>query len=411
MLKTFLLLSLAQLLDPSLLPGERASFKVKDYVHTEDCSQTICNLSPAFDRIFAIADVAIAPVGMRQPGSLIELPPGEFEITRPIILNREHTLKGAGGAGWGAPTVIRVRTSTHGIIVNQMGAWANIGEFALLTTVVSGDADRHGILLKARAHIHDMWIRGFTVGIYALGNLAHGTNVNGAKLDFLRIDLTEYAGVYLLGDNAGAIELSSVDVGSICQKGDKWQSSFQNRPCAGIMDWSMMGATIVGGMSANSRDTTTGRWFSNYFLRRTSALGAYSEMSLTKDQVEIDSVVLGGTLAAPSMATGLGFRLYGPRASQIRAYGTAATGDTQRPEIWIGGDAQPPGTVLTLMPPQSGSSFPSYSALRTKMDVTPTKRGWRTDLQNAAQYTTQRILIEPTKPGVVITRTSTKIIP
>lgn len=409
MLTKVLLLALTLAAD--LLPGERPSYQVRDFVLPEDCSQSTCDLSPAFSRLFAITDAVPAPAGMRQPGALIELPPGEFRISQPIVLNREHTLRGAGGSGWGAPTVLRATTSTHGIVVNTMGAWADIGGFALITSVVSGVADRHGILLKARAHIHDMWIRGFTVGVYALGNLAHGTNVNGAKLDFLRIDLTEYAGVYLLGDNAGAIELSSVDVGSICQKGDKWQSSFQNRPCAGIMDWSMMGATIVGGMSANSRDTTTGRWFSNYFLRRTSALGAYSEMSLAKDQVEIDSVVLGGTLAAPSMATGPGFRLYGPRASQIRAYGTAAVGDTQRPEIWIGGDAQPPGTVLTLMPPQSGSTFPSYSALRTKMDTTAGKRGWRTDLQNAAQYTTERILIEPTKPGVVITRTSTKVIP
>lgn len=408
MLKAFLLLNLGQLLDPSLLPGERASFRVKDYVHPEDCSQTICNLSPAFDRIFAIADIAIAPVGMRQPGSLIELPPGEFEITRPIILNRAHTLKGAGGAGWGAPTVIRVRTSTHGIVINPMGAWAIVSDFALITTVPSSVADRHGILLKARAHVHDMWIRGFTVGVYALGDLRYNTNINGAYLEHLRIDLQEFAGVYILGDNAGVIELSSVDVGSGCKKAIKWSPSFQNRPCAGVMDYSMMGAVIVAVQSANARDDS-GQYFGNYYLRRTAALGLYSENVPPPgvNTLEIDAIALGGIGAY----SGPGFRLYGPRASQLRAYGTAATGDTQRPEIWIGGDAQPPGTVLTLMPPQSGSSFPSYSALRTKMDVTPNKRGWRTDLQNAAQYTTERILIEPSKPGVVISRTSTNIIP
>lgn len=408
MLKVFLFLSLGQLLDPSLLPGERATFRVKDYVHPEDCSQTICNLSPAFDRIFAIADIAIAPVGMRQPGSLIELPSGEFEITQPIILNRAHTLKGAGGAGWGAPTVIRAKTSTHGIVVNTMGAWANIGEFALITSVASSVSDRHGILLKARAHIHDMWIRGFTVGVYGLGDIRYATNINGTKLDFLRLDLQEFAGVYLLGDNAGVVELSSVDVGSGCKKAIKWSPVFQDRPCAGIMDYSMMGAVIVAGQSANARDDS-GQYFGNYYLRRTAALGLYSENVPAPgvNTLEIDALALGGIGAY----SGPGFRLYGPRASQLRAYGTAAVGDTQKPEIWIGGDAQPPGTVLTLMPPQSGSSFPSYSALRTKMDVTPNKRGWRTDLQNATQYTTERILIEPTKPGVVITRTSTKIIP
>ena len=168
------------------------------------------------------------------------------------------------------------------------------------------------------------------------------------------------------------------------------------------------GAVIVAVQSANARDDS-GQYFGNYYLRRTAALGLYSENVPPPgvNTLEIDAIALGGIGAY----SGPGFRLYGPRASQLRAYGAAAIGDTQRPEIWIGGDTQPPGTVLTLMPPQSGSSFPSYSALRTKMDVTPNKRGWRTDLQNAAQYTTERILIEPTKPGVVISRTSTNIIP
>lgn len=405
------LLLVAQFSDPSLIPGERHTYAIKDYVLPEDCTVTSCDLSPAFDRLFAITDAAPAQSGMRAPGTLITLPPGDFRISRPIVLNRGHTIRGAGGGGWGAPTVLRVTTSTHGIIVNPLASWADIGDLALITDKASETADRHGILLKTRAHIHDMWIRRFTVGVYALGDLKYGTNINGARLDNLRIDLQEYAGVYILGDNAGAVVLSAVDVGSVCQKASKWEAYFQGRACAGIMDWSMMGATIVGGQSANARDMITGLYKSNYFLRRTSALGAYSEMSLTKDQLEVDAVVLGGTLAAPSMAAGLGFRLYGTRANQLKVYGTAAVGDTQKPEIWIGGDAQPPGTVLTLMPPQSGSSFPSYSALRTKMDVTPNKRGWRTDLQNATQYTTERILIEPTKPGVVITRTSTKIIP
>ena len=409
MIATILTLAIAA---QPMLPGERAVYPVRAYVRDEDCTATECDLSPAFDRIFAVTDAVPSTVfGARAPGALIELPPGVFRLSRPIVLNREHTIRGAGGSGWGAPTILRVVTSTHGIVVNTFGAWADISGFALVAAVPSVASDRHGILLKARARVHDMWIRGFTVGVYALGNVAHGTNVNGAKLDFLRIDLTEYAGVYLLGDNAGAIELSSVDVGSVCQKGDKWQSAFQGRACAGIMDWSMMGAAIVGGQSANSRDTTTGRWFSNYFLRRSAALGAYSEMSLTKDQLEIDAVVLGGTLAAPAMAAGPGFRLYGPRANQLRAYGTAATGDTQRPEIWIGGDAQPPGTVLTLMPPQSGSAFPSYSAMRTKLDTTVGKPSWRTDLQNSAQLTTQRILVDLPRKAVVITRTSTAIVP
>ncbi len=218
--------------------------------------------------------------------------------------------------------------------------------------------------------------------------------------------------MYIAGDNAGAILLAGVDVGSGCKKGLKWASAFLGRACAGVMDYSMMGATIVGGQSAGARDDG-GQYFGNYYLRRTSALGAYSENVPPPGQnfADIDSVVLGGTLGAPAMTQGTGFRLYGPRASQLRAYGAAAAGDTQRPEIWIGGDTQPPGTVLTLMPPQSGSAFPSYSALRTKLDTAPGKRGWRTDLQNAAQYTTQRVLVEPTKPGVVITRTSTKVIP
>ena len=79
--------------------------------------------------------------------------------------------------------------------------------------------------------------------------------------------------------------------------------------------------------------------------------------------------------------------------------------------IWIGGGGQPPGTVLTLMPPQSGSSVSSAAALRTKLDNTPGKLSWRTDLQNSASLTTQRILVDLPRKAVVITRTSTAIIP
>jgi len=409
----FALALAAQYSDPSLLPGERHNYAVRDFVQPADCDTKTCDLSPAFERLFAISDAAPAPAGMRPPGSLIEVPAGEWRLSKPISIAREHTLRGAGGAGWGAPTVLRVTTSTHGIIVRPMGAWADISGIALVTSVPSASFDRHGIVLQARAHVHDMWIRGFTVGVYAFGYevkppLTGGVNVNGARLAFLRLDLQEFAGVYLLGDNAGAIELSSVDVGSGCRRGLKWQSSALNRTCAGVMDYSMMGAVIVAGQSAGARDEG-GQWFGNYYLRRPAALGPYSENMLPPGEnvVDIDGIVIGGMGAW----SGSGFRLYGPRASQIRAYGTAAAGDTQRPEIWIGGDKQPPGTVLTLMPPQSGSTFPSYSALRTKMDTTAGKRGWRTDLQNSAQYTTERVLIEPAKPAVVITRTSTKVIP
>lgn len=405
MIATILTLALTS---QPMLPGVRATYAIEAYVREEDCTTT-CDLSPAFDRIFAVADAVPAPAGMRPPGSLITIPPGEYKITRPIVLNREHTIRGAGGSGWGAPTVIRVVTSTHGIVVNTMGAWADIGEFALITNVPSGESDRHGILLKARAHVHDMWIRGFVVGVYALGDVRYSTNVNGAYLEHLRIDLQEYAGVYILGDNAGAIALSSVDVGSGCQKGLKWTVDFQGRACAGVMDYSMMGAVVVAGQSANARDLASGQYFGNYYLRRTAALGLYSENvpAPGANYLDIDAIALGGMGAY----AGPGFRLYGPRASQLRAYGTAATGDAQRPEIWIGGGGQPPGTVLTLMPPQSGSAVSSAAALRTKLDNTPGKLSWRTDLQNSASLTTQRILVDLPRKAVVITRTSTSVIP
>lgn len=383
-----------------------------------DCDAVTCDVFPAFTRLFAVSDATPAPVGMRPQGADIFIPRGDWKISGPLTINREHTIHGAGGAGWGAPTVLRATTSTHGIIVNPGGAWAELSDFAVITSVPSGDADRDGVKLKARAHLHDMWIRGFTVGVHALGYEVKppmtGTpiNVNGARLDNLRLDLQEYAGVYLAGDNAGAILLIGVDVGSGCKKGLKWAPAFLGRACAGVMDYSMMGATIVGGQSAGARDEG-GTWFGNYYLRRTSALGAYSENVVAPgvNYIDIDGVVLGGTLGAPAMTQGTGFRLYGPRASQIRAYGAAAAGDTQRPEIWVGGDTQPPGTVLTYMPPQAGSSVSSAAALRVKLDNTAGKRAWRTDLQNSATLTTERILVEDPKKAVVITRTSTKVIP
>lgn len=409
---------LAQYSDPALLPGERPKYCVRDYVRpVEDCDAKTCDLSPAFERLFAATDAAPAPAGARPPGAWIEIPPGEWRLSKPITLAREHTLRGAGGAGWGAPTLLRVKTSTHGIVVKPLAAWAEISGLALIADVPSAVADRHGIVLQARAHVHDVWVRGFTVGVYALGDVRAGTNANGARLEHLRLDLQEYAGVYLLGDNAGAIVLDAVDVGSGCRRGLRWAAAFQGRPCAGIMDYSMMGATIVGGMSADARDTTTTphTWFANYHLRRTSALGAYSEQirAPTTNELEVDAVSVGGTLSAYGMASGLGLRFYGPRVygGGLWVAGTPAVGDTLPPEIRLGGSGQPPGTVLTLLPPQAGSTFPSAAALRTKLDTTPGKRGWRTDLQNYAPYTKERVLVEPGKMGVTTIRTSTAIVP
>lgn len=403
----------------TLIPGERESLNITDFVHTgvghifsvddEDCPPPlVCDLAPAFKRAFQYSkEHTITPVGMRRPGPKITIPPGEFRLTSPITLDDETTITGAGGAGWGAPTVLRVMTSTHGIIVNPLAGWSVISNIAIITSVAQQPPDHpiYGVYLKGRAHLSDMWIRGFTIGVYGLGTTA--TNINGSMLEHMRIDNSDYAAIYLLGDNAGVIQLSSIDAGSNCINGSAWSTYFSGRICYGVMDYAMMGNVMVAVQSANYKP------YANFYLRRTAGLGLYSENTVapSRNFIDIDAVSLGGILSTPGSTDGTGFSLYGPRASALRVYGTAATGDTLRPEIWLGGSGMPPGTVLTLMPPQSGSVFPSYMALRLKMDTTVNKKGWRADLQNTYNYTAFRIFIESNKVAVMSTRTSTKVFP
>lgn len=399
----------------ALLPGQRSEISVTDYVAAADCS-TRCNLTPAISRALAAAELVPTPAGMRPQGSLIKLPCGDFDISAPIIITREHTVRGCGGSGWGPPTLLRVTTSTHGIVVLPLAGWADIADVALVTTVPSNSPDRYGVFMKGKAFVRGVMARGpFVSGFYLFGDDAkqRGWNVNGALLEYVKSELSEYAGIYIGGDNAGAVVLTAPEVSYACSKGNKWTSSIQGVPCAGLIDYSMMGATLVGGQSAVNFETvgTSRILYPNVHLRRTTALGVYTENAPGAPNVlEVDVVALGGILANQPSA-GPGFKLYGLQATGLHFYGTPAAGETARPEIWVGGTDQPPGTVLTLVPPQSGSAFPSYMALRLKMDITPGKRGWKRDLQNSAGYTVDRILIDPPKQGVLLTRTSSKVVP
>lgn len=181
-----------------------------------------------------------------------------------------------------------------------------------------------------------------------------------------------------------------------------------HRPCANIFDESFLGNNYFAIQTATAKDTTTGEVFRSYVLAgvaaRSVCMGCYAE----DDQLKGYLSPLASVIGAVSGWEGPGFRMEGRRVNGIKAVGMPATGDTIAPELWIGGnDWGPPGTVLTMMPPQSGSSAPTYTALRWRMN----NKSWYSDIASSGTAVSQRISTEAAKLAVTITRSSTVVKP
>lgn len=183
-------------------------------------------------------------------------------------------------------------------------------------------------------------------------------------------------------------------------------------PCSNVMDESMMGNTYNAIQTATAKDAVTGEVFRSIVFAspgaRSVCIGCYAENDQGKGYVAAAAVAIGGA----SGWEGPGLRVEGRRVNGIKAVGMTAPGDTLAPEVWIGGnDWGPPGTVLTFMPPQGGTSNPTQGALRWRMSTTPGKRSWFADVANSAAAIAERISLEAGRFGVTTSKTSTAVNP
>lgn len=181
------------------------------------------------------------------------------------------------------------------------------------------------------------------------------------------------------------------------------------RPCANVTDEAMMGNTWDGLQTATAKDTVTGEVFRSIVFgnptARSVCIGCYAEGDQFKGYLSASSAAIGGV----SDWEGPGLRVEGRRVNGIKAVGMVAPGDTLAPELWVGGnDWGPAGTVLTLMPPQGGTSNPTHGALRWRMSTTAGKRSWFADVANSGTAVSQRVSLEAGQFGVTSIKTSTR---
>lgn len=194
--------------------------------------------------------------------------------------------------------------------------------------------------------------------------------------------------------------------------GSAVEAGLLTRPCANIIDLAFLNNTWIAIQTAGAKDRVTGEIFRSFIFgnpaSRTVCLGCYAEQDQLPGWVSAAGVVLGGIGAWE----GPGLRVEGRRVNGIKAVGMIAPGDTLAPEVWIGGnDWGPPGTVLTFMPPQGGTSNPTQGALRWRMSTTPGKRSWFADVANSAAAVAERISLEAGRFGVTTSKTSTAVQP
>lgn len=377
------------------LPGTRPAIDLAAHVAPDDCGPalrsrmpdgsrpTVCDLVPAFGRAVAACEASIAyvPAEARRPACVLTLPPGEFELSRPLRFTRPVVLSGAGGAHWASPTLIRTRTSTHAIVVEPTAAGSVVEGLALVSGQSSHATLTAGVDLRGRATLERLWIRLFVVGVHVSADVGRTppSNANGSRLRGLVIDRTEGPAVIIRGGDANDVSIVEIETAQACERGSWWsgRGELLGRPCAAVLDRSFLGVSIWAAHTASSRDRETGARFAGYDLggdsTRTICAGCYSESDQTPSSVGRQSIAIGGIGAW----TGLGLRVEGPRLSSLLV--TSPPLPTGGAVDLAAGAITAPGVGLELRGAGiPGAGVDTWRPLRVVAE--PGRRAWRVDV-------------------------------
>lgn len=388
-------------------PGMRPAIELTTLIQPADCSSTRCDLAPAFERAQQMIE-AQAPTAAPQlavQGGLFTIAPGDYNLRSTVVLRRAHSIRGAGGALWGAATILRATTATSAIVVMAKAQGAMISDLALITAVQPTSSPRYGIRLDGRADLERLLIRGFTQGLRIYGRAASGTNVNGARIHGVRIESSEHAGLFVGGADGNANTFDAIDIASSCQRASKWPSL---GPCASVVDASFLGNTFIGAQTAGAREPAINEFYPGYAFiggsQRSVCVGCYAEQDQKRGQMSQWTDIIGGL----GGWEGPGLRLEGQRANGLRIYGVPAAGDSQPPELILGQQASLPGSVEALMPPQTGGQVLPNGVLRRRLITGPAgKKSWIEDVAGLGIGVARRVSLEPGRYGVTTIKTST----
>jgi hypothetical protein len=385
------------------LPGTRPALDLAAFVSPDDCTPAlrsrlpdgtrpvVCDLVPAFARAVAACEASIAyvPAEARRPACVMTLPPGEFELSRPLRLARPVVLRGAGGAHWATATVLRTRTSTHGIVVEPSAAGSMVTDLAVISGQSSHATMTAGVDLRGRATLERLWVRLFVAGVQVSADVMRSppSNANGSRLRGLVIDRTEGPAVLVRGGDANDVSIVELETAQACERGSWWsgRAELVGRPCAAVIDRSFLGVSVWAAHTASSRDRETGARFAGYDLggdsTRSICAGCYSESDQTPSAVGRQSIAIGGIGAWQ----GLGLRVEGPRLSSLLVSSPALPGGG-----WVdlaAGAITAPGVGLELR----GAGIPGEPWRPLRLLAEPARLAWRLDVAGLGTAVTARV--------------------
>lgn len=396
------------------LPGERQTFEVTDFIHADTDCTARCNIWPAVQRVFDIADVVTGyPPQGYAPGSSIHLKAGVWETNKTIELKRGHHFYGDGGGNSNSATMILVTQPVSAFrmptLNGGMASITDLGAWLLAPPPANAPTDADFVKMDGKGHVEHFYARGFTHGIHVEGNHLTGTNVNGASIRDGYIELVDHAGVFLRGQDGNSITVDNVQMSYVCQRASLYNTAL-GTSCAGAFDRGQMGNLWMNIQVALTTDKLTGVMYQPYDLNHQASgsvcILCYSELppNIPKSLVGQNVAVIGGI----SDWSGLGMRMLGARVNQLRIQGVAVPGVPGVPELLLGQLGSLPGSVIDAIPPQiAGSPLPTYAALRLRLSSDLANPAWIWDLGGQVNGLSERISIATPTWAKTCIRTST----
>lgn len=226
-------------------------------------------VTDCYDAFMAAINSRTFGTGFYISGGTIEIPPGNFYVSKTINLKKQIKFVGCGGAkGYSTDSTITFAAGQHGFIVHRYNT-VESGTESPPTTAGDGCVFEgltianksntvgatYGVWMRAAAVVRDCYVAGFSshnVFIYAnagAGGLGEG-NANNWYIENTRSAFSGGCGFYIRGADANAGNGIALDVA--------------NNVEYGLADYSFLGNTYSGCHSSTNGTSTTKRAWVNY---------------------------------------------------------------------------------------------------------------------------------------------------
>lgn len=269
---------------------------------------------PAFEEALQAAR------GRQSPAVELWVPPGDYRLSRTLNLTDKIVLRGAStGHGFSHRTTLRFAPNVHGIVVNRGdtlddglrktdirpgGAGADGSIISQLHLAGGGGERGHGIRLRARASVQQVYVTGFAqdcINVTAdarTDNSAYFGNANNWSIQHVRLEHCGRHGLYTDGGDVNA----GVAIGIDASGNGGW----------GIFDSSFLGNTYIAAHTAGNK---SGSYKADNPNARNVFIGCYAEGGQPPAEIAPPSLIVGGLFGAVN-----------PDAPQLTGEGGLTTG-------------------------------------------------------------------------------------